>query len=98
MFNRIYQVVQQIPSGKVTTYGRIARQVKINDARIVGWALHANINPSVPCHRVVNQAGRLAKNYGFGGWQKQKQKLISEKVKFTDQYCVDLKQAMVFCS
>ena len=54
-FQRVYEVVKLIPSGKVATYGQIAMILGIKDARKVGWALHANKDPNVPCHRVVNK-------------------------------------------
>jgi len=74
----------------VTTYGELARVLKINDSRVVGWALHGNKNPNVPCHRVVNKEGELAKGYVFGGWKKQKEKLLSEGVVFKGKNKVDL--------
>ncbi|MGB9911475.1 MAG: MGMT family protein [Microgenomates group bacterium] len=91
IFLKIKKAVKKIPPGKVTTYGEIARFLKINNPKIVGWALHQNNDPAVPCHRVVNRFGKLAKNYAFGGIQKQKEKLKKEGVKFKDENTVDLK-------
>lgn len=84
IFKKVYQLVKLIPAGKVTTYGQIAQKLKISP-RTVGWALHANKNPKIPCHRVVNKNGRIAKSYSMGGWKKQREKLISEGVKFKDK-------------
>ena len=59
-FEKIYEVVKQIPYGQVATYGQIAA-IAGNQrwARVVGYALHANPNPDeIPCYRVVNKEGR----------------------------------------
>ncbi len=90
-FERVYQVVRKIPEGKVMTYGQIADALGTRDARRVGQALHANKNSSdVPCHRVVNKDGRLAPGYAFGGPSEQKNRLLTEGVKFVDGDRVDL--------
>ena len=89
-FDRVYKVVKKIPRGKVMNYGQIAQALGTKDARKVGWALHANRNPKVPCHRVVNKNGRLAPGYAFGGPKEQKNRLLAEGVKFTDENHVDL--------
>lgn len=67
------------------TYGQIAKLIGTRDARRVGHALHANKNPEVPCHRVVNKDGRLAPNYAFGGCFEQKARLLNEGVGFADE-------------
>jgi methylated-DNA-protein-cysteine methyltransferase-like protein len=90
VFQKIQKLVKKIPRGKITTYGKIAEVSGIKDARVVGWALHQNKNPAIPCHRVVNQAGFLAKNYAFGGAKRQKEKLEKEGVKFINKFRVDL--------
>lgn len=63
---RVYELVSEVPSGKVTTYGAIAfRMGKPKASRAVGAALRANPTPVVvPCHRVVKQDGELG---GYGG-------------------------------
>jgi len=83
-FHQVYELVRQVPRGKVTTYGHLARALNTRDARRVGHALHANPDPGTPCHRVVNKEGKLAPGYAFGGANTQKQKLQSEGVTFTD--------------
>ncbi len=91
-FEKIYKVVAKIPRGKVSTYGAIAKQIGISNPRIVGYALHSNKTPqTVPCHRVVNVKGELAKGYAFGGTGIQKQLLEHEGVSFT-QDKVDLEK------
>jgi len=57
-------LVNNVPRGKVTTYGAIARALK-SSPRAVGQALRCNpYAPKVPCHRVVNANGSLG---GFKG-------------------------------
>ena len=64
-YRRVYAVVRQVPVGRVTTYGAIARALGSPRAsRGVGWALKAAARAdggtlSVPCHRVVNRDGVL---------------------------------------
>ncbi len=89
VFAQIYQLTAQIPQGKVSTYGRLAQKLKLNP-QVIGWALHANRNRQIPCHRVVNQKGRVAANYGFGGGVVQKKKLQAEGIYFKTKWCVDL--------
>lgn len=91
-FDRVYEVVRKIPLGKVATYGQIARIMNKGKVtpRIVGFALHANRDPKVPCHRVVNKDGRLAPNFALDGPKEQRRRLIAEGVKFKDQTYVDL--------
>lgn len=91
-FQRVYDIVRLIPSGKVATYGQIAKILGTKDARKVGFALHGNKDLNVPCHRVVNKCGRLAPNFAFDGWREQKRRLISEGVNFTDETHVELRK------
>jgi len=90
-FQKIQNLVKKIPQGKVTTYGKIAKALKIKDSRVVGWALHANKDKNIPCYRVVNRFGFLAKNYAFGGEKIQKKKLKREGIKFIAKFQVNLK-------
>jgi O-6-methylguanine DNA methyltransferase len=59
-FERVYEVVRQIPYGKVTTYGTIAKYLgAAKSARTVGYAMNAaHAKPNVPAHRVVNRIGK----------------------------------------
>ena len=66
--DKVYQLTSEIPKGKVTTYGTIAKTLHVGSARPIGNILHVNpFAPTVPCHRVVNSAGRLAANFGAPG-------------------------------
>ncbi len=91
-FRQVFRLVKKIPKGKVMTYGGIAMVLGTPDARKVGWALHGNTDSKVPCHRVVNKQGGLAKNFAFDGWQEQRKRLLKEKVGFKSETEVDLKK------
>lgn len=83
-FEQVYKAVSKIPRGKVTTYGVVAKQIGINNPRVVGYALHVNKDPdNIPCHRVVNKDGGLAPGYAFGGLDVQRQLLEQEGISFT---------------
>lgn len=91
---RVYEIVKQIPKGKVATYGQIAKLTGSPRAsRAVGYALHYNPKPyEIPCHRVVNRFGRLAVCFRFGGENAQKMLLGKEGVEVNDEYVVDLEK------
>jgi len=91
-FNKIYDVVKQIPEGYVATYGQVAQMVGTRDARKIGWALHGNKNLNVPCHRVVNKEGKVALNFAFDGWEEQRKRLMDERVHFIDEMHVNLER------
>lgn len=85
-FDQIYEIVKQIPRGKVATYGQIARLAGNKKwSRVVGYALHVNPEPGViPCHRVVNASGEPSDAFAFGGGNRQIALLTDEGVEFTD--------------
>ena len=95
-FEKIYDVVRQIPRGKVATYGMIAHLAgNPRWARVVGYALHVNPEPGViPCHRVVNRFGGMAPAFAFGGEQRQRELLEGEGVTFTPDGNADLAQCL----
>jgi methylated-DNA-protein-cysteine methyltransferase-like protein len=69
-FARVYEVVRQIPSGRVTSYGAIARYLGApGAARMVGWAMNQSHTQEefVPAHRVVNRNGLLTGKHHFEG-------------------------------
>lgn len=89
---RVYAVVRQIPPGRVTTYGRIARAIgAARSARMVGWALH-RCPPDVSdvAHRVVNRNGELTGGWAWGHPAIMRALLEDEGVTFVDEYQVDL--------
>ncbi len=85
-FKRVYEVVKQIPYGKVTTYGAIARKIGApKSARMVGYALNAAFNgEDIPAHRVVNSKGLLTGKHHFQGTNLMQQLLESEGIKIKD--------------
>lgn len=92
-FQRVWEVVAQIPLGKVTTYGHIAEYLGTKSAaRTVGWAMQAAKGTWLPCHRVVNRFGALSGWRSFGGPHIMEDLLRNEGVTFTDDGCVDLEQ------
>ena len=93
-FGAVYRVVRQIPKGKVTTYGIVARLAgNPRMSRQVGWALHANPDQStIPCHRVVNRYGALAPSFAFGGKEIQKLMLEQEGVSVREDGTIDLQR------
>ena len=95
-FEKIYEEVKKIPAGKVATYGQIAFMAgNPHWSQIVGYALHANPEPGIiPCHRVVNKEGKLAKSFAFGGDNIQREILKNEGVIFLDDNTVDLEKCL----
>lgn len=83
----VFNVVSEIPTGKVLTYGQIARLIgRPQNSRLVGRILHdAPASLHLPCHRVVNSQGRLAP-----GFTEQRRLLESEGVVFKTNACVDM--------
>lgn len=97
-FEKIYEVVKTIPEGKVMTYGQVAFLAgNPHWARVVGYALHVNPDPSaIKCHRVLNREGRTSKAFAFGGEDMQRKLLESEGVVFEEDGSVDLQKYGVF--
>lgn len=93
-YGRVYEIVKQIPCGKVASYGQIARLAGSPRAsRAVGYALHLNPEPGVvPCHRVVNREGRLAPAFAFGGLDAQRAMLAAEGVWVSGDGYVDMER------
>lgn len=95
-FCSVYEIVKQIPSGKVATYGQIAKMLGApRSSRAVGYALHANPDhDKIPCHRVVNRFGGLTPAFAFGGENMQRQYLEKEGVIFLQDGRVDLEKCL----
>jgi methylated-DNA-protein-cysteine methyltransferase-like protein len=90
-FERVYEIVRQIPEGKVTSYGAIAKALgAARSARMVGWAMNASHNlEDVPAHRVVNRIGMLSGKHHFEGTNLMQQLLENEGVKVVDNQIID---------
>lgn len=93
-FERVYEVVRQIPYGKVTSYGAIAKYIGApGSARMVGWAMNASHNmPDVPAHRVVNRKGLLTGKHHFEGTNLMQQLLESEGITVIDNQIQDFEK------
>ncbi|RPD87284.1 DNA methyltransferase [Neisseria weixii] len=90
----ILSVVEEIPAGRVATYGQIARLIgREKNARLVGSVLaNAAYYGRYPCHRVVNASGRLVP-----GWAEQAELLRAEGVELKDENHVCLKRYLWDC-
>lgn len=90
LFDQIREKVRKIPSGKVATYGGIAKSLDLKDSRKVGWAIYGNTDPEIPCHRVVAKDGSLAPKFSLGGIEEHRKRLQSEGIIFLEPNKVDL--------
>ena len=85
-FEKVYQVAEQIPYGRVTSYGAIAKYLgAARSARMVGWAMNASHNnQEIPAHRVVNRKGLLTGKHHFDGTNLMQQLLESEGIQVVE--------------
>ena len=93
-FERVYEIVRQIPEGKVTSYGAIAKAIgAARSARMVGWAMNASHNlEDVPAHRVVNRIGILSGKHHFEGTNLMQQLLENEGIQVVDNQIIDFEK------
>lgn len=93
-FERVYEVVRQIPKGKVTSYGAIAKCIgAAKSARMVGYAMNsAKDNDDVPAHRVVNRNGLLTGKSHFGDNNAMQQMLAAEGISIKDNKVQDFEK------
>lgn len=91
-FHKVYEVAEQIPLGRVTSYGAIAKYLgAARSARMVGWAMNGAHNMEhIPAHRVVNKAGLLTGKHHFDGTNLMQQLLESEGVEVIDNQIQNL--------
>ena len=95
--NLIYEilaVVEEIPSGKVASYGQIAALIgREKNSRLVGKVLSmAEFYGDYPCHRVVNREGKVAEGFAFGGSAIQRKMLEDEGIVFEADGHIDLEK------
>ena len=84
-FAKVYRITAQIPYGRVTSYGAIAKFLGTpRSARMVGWALNGSDKQNVPAHRVVNRNGLLSGKHHFQGTNLMQQLLESEGIEVVD--------------
>ena len=94
-FQKVYQVVRQIPYGRVTSYGAIAEYLgSKGSARMVGWAMNGSHHQpdNIPAHRVVNRNGLLTGKVHFGGGDVMKQLLESEGIEVKEDRIINFDQ------
>lgn len=91
-FDDVYDVVRQIPKGRVTSYGAIANYLGTKmSSRMVGWAMNGahGVRPKVPAHRVVNRMGLLTGKAHFATPTEMADLLKKEKIKVENDKVVD---------
>jgi methylated-DNA-protein-cysteine methyltransferase-like protein len=94
-FELVFDVVRQIPRGRVTSYGAVAAALGTKlSARMVGWAMNssARVRPKVPAHRVVNRQGLLTGKIHFDPPEKMQELLEKEGIKVIDDQVQDFQK------
>jgi len=94
-FELVYEVARQIPKGRVTSYGAIARCLGTKmSARMVGWAMNGSgkAKPKVPAHRVVNRNGMLSGKHHFDNPDQMELLLNKEGIKIKNDIIVDFEK------
>jgi methylated-DNA-protein-cysteine methyltransferase-like protein len=87
---RVYTIVEQIPKGRVMTYGQIAA---LAGAAWAAWEVGQIArygSTDLPWQRVVNKQGGLARGFGWGGIEAQKRMLEEDGVLVNDDFSVDI--------
>ena len=94
-FENVYEVVRQIPKGRVTSFGAIANFLGTKlSARMVGWAMNGahNVYPPVPAHRVLNRNGMLTGKAHFATPTLMEELLLKEKIKIDNDTVVNFEK------
>lgn len=90
-FEKVYEVAKQIPHGRVTSYGAIAKYLgAARSARMVGYAMNGSVGKDVPAHRVVNRKGLLTGKHHFDGTNLMQQLLENEGISVKDNQIQNL--------
>jgi methylated-DNA-protein-cysteine methyltransferase-like protein len=89
-FELVYAIVREIPHGRVTSYGAIAKALGTpKSSRMVGYAMNAaHVHPDIPAHRVVNRIGLLTGKHHFGSPDRMEQLLQAEGIEVNDNRIV----------
>ena len=93
-FEKVYEIVKQIPIGKVTTYGAIAACLGTkSSARMVGWAMNNAhfLENKIPAHRVVNRKGLLTGKFHFPTLTFMEAQLKKENINVKDDLIIAFK-------
>lgn len=93
-FDNVHDLARQIPFGRVSTYGAIAKHLGMaRSARMMGWAMNASHNlDDVPAHRVVNRVGLLSGKHHFEGTNLMQQLLESEGIQVKNNQIVNFEK------
>ena len=94
-FELVYEIVRQIPKGRVTSYGAIAACLGTKlSARMVGWAMNGahSVKPRIPAHRVVNRNGMLSGKNHFETPTRMEELLKKEGILVKDDTILDFKK------
>jgi methylated-DNA-protein-cysteine methyltransferase-like protein len=94
-FEDVFEVVRQIPKGRVCTYGAIAAYLGTKmSARMVGWAMNAShgVKPKVPAQRVVNRNGMLTGKHHFETPSKMEELLTREGIEIKEDKIIRFKE------
>ncbi|MFL5740882.1 MAG: MGMT family protein [Flavisolibacter sp.] len=94
-FELVFEVVRQIPRGRVTSYGAVAATLGTKmSARMVGWAMNSahRVKPKVPAHRVVNRQGLLTGKMHFAYPEQMQELLEKEGIKIKDDQVQDFRK------
>jgi len=91
-YENVFEVVRQIPAGRVTSYGAVARHLgTAGSSRMVGWAMNLSHYQEVyvPAHRVVNRNGLLTGKVHFGSPDVMQELLENEGVEVENDCVTD---------
>jgi methylated-DNA-protein-cysteine methyltransferase related protein len=94
-FEDVFDIVRQIPTGRVTSYGSIAQYLGTRmSARMVGWAMNAShvADPPVPAQRVVNRLGMLSGKHHFPTPTRMEELLKKDGVDVKDNQVLRFKE------
>lgn len=93
-FEDVWEVVKQIPRGKVTSYGAIANYLGTKmSARMVGWAMNAaHSDGTIPAQRVVNRVGLLSGKAHFGEAGEMQRRLEADGLQVKNDQVVDFEK------
>jgi methylated-DNA-protein-cysteine methyltransferase-like protein len=94
-FENVFEVVRQIPYGRVTSYGAIAKYLgAARSSRMVGWVMHqaGSQTPYVPAHRVVNRQGLLTGKIHFSSPTMMQELLENEGVEIENDQVVRFRE------
>jgi methylated-DNA-protein-cysteine methyltransferase-like protein len=91
-FADVMAVVRQVPRGRVTSYGAIAKYLgAARSSRMVGYCMNNahRVKPKVPAHRVVNRIGLLTGKHHFATPTQMQELLLKEGVLVKDDQVVE---------